>query len=95
MFINNYQILQALPNPFVEENINKTDLHGCTPLHLAYLYEHDEGVKWLLECSAREDIIDNFGTTPKDHQERNHDKDNNYEAKNTSNKLNMTAWLQG
>ena len=64
MFCSKKSILERIPNSLVSSFIEEKDLHGCTPLHLAYLWGNKESVDFLLSHGAETDVTDHFGITP-------------------------------
>jgi hypothetical protein len=56
--------LQCIPKHVIEKNIGKRDLHGCTPLHVAYLHKNTAAAQFLIANGAETDISDYFHVKP-------------------------------
>jgi len=56
--------LELLSDEIIEKYIEARDVHGCTPLHLAYLHQKENTVKFLRSYVKNENATDHFGLTP-------------------------------
>ena len=65
MLLDDHKLLKLIPHCIVQKYLNIQDIHGCTPLHLAYLHENENAVDFLITQGANKDIMDRFGVTPK------------------------------
>jgi len=62
----NIDSLVLLSHGVIEKYIEARDVHGCTPLHLAYLHQNEHAVKFLMHYVKDENVTDHFGLTPVD-----------------------------
>ena len=64
VFNGNYEISNFLI--LNNHSINLTNIHGQTPLHLAYINNFDNLIKLLIESGSNIDIKDNNNLKPKE-----------------------------
>lgn len=64
--LRNAEIAHLLLSRFGTAAIDMQDKKGRTALHYAYLFGSKKTIKVLINFGANQDIIDNYGNTPKD-----------------------------